>query len=43
MLNKAMRKAWQKLGTFPEGESQQFLDIPIFNPLPIEVEVADLW
>jgi hypothetical protein len=43
MLTKAMGKAWQKLGTLPEGESQQFLDIPIFNPSPAEVEKAELW
>jgi hypothetical protein len=41
-LTKAMGKAWEKLGTLPAGESQGFLDIPLFNPTPAEVEKAEL-
>jgi hypothetical protein len=42
MSTKAMGKAWQKLSSLPEGESQAFLDIPLCNPSPAAVEKMDL-
>jgi hypothetical protein len=42
MLNKAMGKAWQKLGTLPAGEHHEFVGITPFNPASAEVEAADL-
>jgi hypothetical protein len=42
MLNKAMRKAWQKLGTLPAGEHHEFFGVTPFNPSLAEVEAADL-
>jgi hypothetical protein len=35
MLTKAMGKAWLKLGSLPEGEHQEFLDIIKFNGLTL--------